>query len=150
MAKKAQTTDAVETTPATTTEPNNLPVLMAEGVDFNDPKNFEMFANAPDEAMMEAVDPSNIEFEEGELWNLKYLGLEERTFGRGTPDEQTKDIALFEDIEGKPRYNGNVFLVNRLRNIPVPNFVRIVCTGEEKGKSGGKFKTFSVKAAYLK
>lgn len=141
MSKKT-TEKPVETTPA----PINAETLaLTKASD----EIFERFENCEDEELQESPEKTYIEFEEGELHNLKFEGIETMTFGTGD-DATEKDCAIFEDRQGNTLYNGNVFLVNRLKNIPSPNLVRIVCTGEEKSKSGaGKFKTFKVLAAYL-
>lgn len=142
MSKKQTTEKPVETTPA---------LINAETLALQQASDeiFERFENCEDEELQEQSEKMYLEFEEGELHNLKLEGIETMTFGQGD-EAQTKDVAVFSDRTGQMFYNGNVYLVNRLKNIPVPNLVRIVCTGEEKSKSGnGKFKTFKVLAAYL-
>lgn len=140
---KNKTTEAVETTPA----PVNF---QTTDLSVADPNLFERFENADESQLQEAQAAAYLEFEEGEVHNLKFLGIEPMTFNEGKENEETKDVALFLTRDDEEVYNGNKYLVNLLKKVPTPNFVRIVCTGEEKLKSGaGKFKTFKLYAAYM-
>ena len=132
---KSKQTEAVETTPAT------LPsVITSENI----AQTFDAMETAEDSQFSEIVDKKHLEFEEGEVWNLAFLGITEMTFSEGE-EKVTKEVAEFTDKEGIPYYNGNAYLLNRLKSIKCPNLVRIVCTGEERSKSGaGKFKTFKI------
>lgn len=134
MSKK-QTTEAVETTPA------QFPsVITTENL----PEAFDVLEAADDSQFEEIQDKTYLEFVEGDVWNLAFTGLNEMTFEEAE-GKKTKLCAEFVDKDGKEWYNSNLYLVNRLKEIKCPNFVRIVCTGEEKSKSGaGKFKTFKV------
>lgn len=136
MSKKQTNTEAVETTPA------QFPaVITAENL----PATFEALEAADDSDFQEAAEKTYLEFSEGDVVNLAFIGLTEMNFSEGGGESKTKLCAEFSDKDGKEYYNGNAYLVNRLKEIKCPNFVRIVCTGEEKSKSGaGKFKTFKV------
>lgn len=137
MSKK-QNTDAVETTPAT------LPAVITEN---NFAEAMDALEKVSDEDLHQSIEHEYLEFEEGDVWNLAYLGTMERTFTEN--DERVaKDCAEFQDKTGKLYYNGNAFLVSRLKALPTPNLVRIVCTGSQKNKSGnGKYKTFNIFSA---
>ena len=132
---KSKQTEAVENTPAT------LPSIITSE---NIAETFDAMETAEDSQFSEITDKTYLEFEEGEVWNLAFLGITEMTFSDGA-EKTLKECAEFTDKEGKEYYNGNAYLVNRLKSIKCPNLVRIVCTGEERSKSGaGKFKTFKI------
>jgi len=137
MSKK-QTTTAVENTPAT------LPAMIDET---NVAQALAAMDSVEDSNLIEAEEQTYLEFEEGDVQNLAFLGISSRTFDENGVKTE-KDIAEFTDKEGRQFYNGNAYLVNRLKTITAPNLVRIVCTGKEKNKNGnGFYKTFKILSA---
>ena len=109
-------------------------------LDFNNvDQMLEALEEQPNEALTLDEGRQNLIFEAGDELTMLFEGCEERTF-----DDGVKLVANFTQKGGAQAYCGNVFLVNRLKHIEAPNYVRIICTGEEKGKSGGKFKTFEI------
>lgn len=96
--------------------------------------------SALDDKDLKSPDLECINFEEGTVNNLIAVGVQEYEFSDGN-----KDVAIFEDIDGNQKYNGNSVVVNSIKKIAhLPAPVRIVCTGTEKGKNG-TYKTFSIK-----
>lgn len=125
---------------AVVAENTNTGLSTINELDFNNvDEMLEALEEAPNENLVKEEGRVNLTFEEGDELTMLFEGCEERTF-----DDGNKLVANFTQKGGVQSYCGNVFLVNRLKNIEAPNYVRIICTGEEKGKTGGKFKTFEI------
>lgn len=139
---KNQQQTAGETAP--TMNAQQVQIALREG-NVND--DFFNALEAAEESVFEEAEASYLEFVEGEVNNLIFLGFISGTFKNPqTGENEDKRCAHFEGRGGQKFINANAVIVNTLDKVDkqTPFPVRIVCTGTEKSSTGQKYKKFKI------
>lgn len=127
-----------------TVEQTNLPATQNEVL--NTSAMLAKLSEVSNEELKAVPDQIGLTIDEGDIYNLKYLGTELKQFDDGG---EPKEVAIFEDENGQQYYNGNSFLVNGLKRLQVvPNFVRITGTEKKKSNAGTFYKTFEIRSVW--
>jgi len=126
------------------TENTNLPMAQTEVL--NTSEMLAKLSDVKNEDLKPVPDQIGLTIDEGDVYNLKYIGTELKQFD---DSNEPKEVAIFEDENEQQYYNGNSFLVNGLKRLQVvPNFVRITGTEKKKSNAGTFYKTFEIRSVW--
>lgn len=126
------------------TETNTLPMAQTEVL--NTSAMLLKLSEVKNEDLKPIPDQIGLTIDEGDIYNLKYIGTELKQFD---DSNEPKEVAIFEDENEQQYYNGNSFLVNGLKRLQVvPNFVRITGTEKKRSNAGTFYKTFEIRSVW--